>query len=107
MYKRQDLKQGLLSYALTGKGITDGGFGEADLNNDRRIMLDEWLQYAVKELPKLSTDTRLRHFGAGFGGPHHVTIISDSQAEAPKPQEPALFDFNSQVSTVVLRTAKP
>ena len=74
-----------------------------DLDHDRRIMLDEWLRYAVAELPPLSSAMRRRHITEGFGGPRRVTVIRDSQSE-PKPQIPALFDFHSVPSTVVLRT---
>lgn len=97
------LQHGLLTYALAEKGLDDKGFGAADLDHDRRIMLDEWLRYAVAELPPLSSAMRRRHITKGFGvGPRRVTVIRDSQSE-PKPQMPALFDFHSAPSTVMLR----
>lgn len=101
------LQQGLLTYALAGEGIDSAGFGKADLNSDGRIMLDEWLRYALRRLPTLSSDERLRHFGNGFAGARHVTIISDTQALPPKPQDPALFDFNAAPSPIALREKTP
>lgn len=98
-----DLGQGLLTYALAGEGIDASGFGKADLNADRQIRLDEWLRYALRRLPALSTDPRLRHFGTGLGAKATFTVISDSQALPPKRQAPALFDFNARPSPEALR----
>jgi uncharacterized caspase-like protein len=100
------LQHGLLTYALAVKGIDEQGFGEADLNHDKRIKLDEWLRYAVEQLPSLSTQTKLRRSASGFGGKRRVTVISDSQAVPPKPQVPSLFDFNAANSAIVLRDAE-
>ena len=52
------LRQGLLTFALAGEGITADG-GKADLDGDRSITLDEWLRYATQRLPSLSGDVRL------------------------------------------------
>jgi hypothetical protein len=104
-FEDERLQHGLLTYALAQEGLDDQGFGAADLDHDRRIMLDEWLSYAVAELPSLSTKVRRRHIADGFGGKRRVTVIDDSLAR-PKPQIPALFDFHSAPSGVVLRTAK-
>jgi hypothetical protein len=98
-----DLHQGLLTYTLAGEGLDATGFGKADLDGDGRIMLDEWLRYALRRLPALSSDARLRHFGHGLAARPPFTIIADSQAMAAKPQDPALFDFNAGPSTVALR----
>jgi uncharacterized caspase-like protein len=100
-------KQGLLTYALAREGIDDRGFGEADLNRDGRIMLDEWLRYATQRLPSLSLEARARQ-GAGEGRKLGLfTVVSDSQAIPPAPQEPALFDYTAQPSTVALRRRGP
>jgi hypothetical protein len=101
-FEDERLQHGLLTYALAQEGLDDQGFGAADLDNDRRIMLDEWLRFAVAELPPLSTKVRRRHIAEGFGGPRRVTVIRDSLAE-PQPQIPALFDFHSAASSVVMR----
>lgn len=42
------VKQGLLTYALADVAIDDKGFGQAYFNHDRRLMLDEWLRFAVR-----------------------------------------------------------
>jgi hypothetical protein len=97
------LHQGLLTYALAGEGLDAKGFGRADLDADGRIMIDEWLRYALRRLPMLSKDERLHHFGHGLGAAPRFTIITDSQAMPPKPQDPALFDFNAGPGTTVLR----
>ncbi len=88
------LGQGLLTAAL-GKGLTPQG-GPADLNSDRRITLDEWLRYAVQELP------RLANVGGAARG---FTITQRPTAAAAKAavQEPALFDFTNAASPVILR----
>lgn len=88
------LGQGLLTAAL-GKGLTPQG-GPADLNSDRRITLDEWLRYAVQELPRLAN--------AG-GTARGFTITQRPTAAASKAavQEPALFDFTNAASPVILR----
>jgi uncharacterized caspase-like protein len=100
------LQHGLLTYALAVKGIDEQGFGEADLNHDKRIKLDEWLRYAVEQLPSLSTQMKLRRSANGFGSRRRAIVISDNQAAPPKPQVPALFDFNSTDNAIVLREAK-
>jgi WD40 repeat protein len=100
------LQHGLLTYALAVKGIDEHGFGEADLDDDKRIKLNEWLRYAVNQLPSLSKIIRLRRAASGFGGKRRATVISDSQAAEPKPQVPALFDFNAADNAIVLREAK-
>jgi hypothetical protein len=96
-------KQGLLTFALAREGLDDSGFGQADLNRDGRIMLDEWLRYATARLPALSMEARARQ-GAGEG--HKLglfTVVSDSQAIPPAPQEPSLFDYTARPSAVAMR----
>ena len=98
----RSIRQGLLTYVLADQAIDDGGFGRADLNCDGRIMLDEWLRYALVQLPVLSQQAAPQSAGHRLGG---FTVIADSQALQPRPQVPALFDFNHQVSTEALREA--
>jgi WD40 repeat protein len=94
------LRQGLLTYALAGEGITATG-GKADLDGDSHITLDEWLRYATQRLPSLSGDVRLGRFvptaRGGFEFDDAVTTAT------PKLQEPSLFDFTGAPSAVVLR----
>ena len=95
------LGHGLLTYALAVDGLGDGA---ADLDGDGRICIDEWLAYAVRRMPTLATDTRVGRIASGGEGSRAITF-SDLPANAParRVQQPALFDFNPQPSTVVLR----
>lgn len=88
------LEQGLLTAAL-GKGLTPQG-GPADLDADGRITLDEWLRYAVQELPLLAR-------GAGTARGFTITQRPGATAAKAAVQEPALFDFTNAASPVVLR----
>ena len=92
------LKQGFLTAAL-GEGLSDTG-GPADLNNDGRIVLDEWLRYAVARLPSLHEDLAR---GGGAMAARGVRLVMRTPTAQPKIQEPSLFDFNSAPSPVVLR----
>ncbi len=95
------LGQGLLTYALAVDGL---GAGNADLNGDGAIRIDEWLAYAVWRLPALADDARVGRIAAAGGGTRAI-VFHDLPADAParRVQQPALFDFNPQPSTVVLR----
>lgn len=95
------LGQGLLTYALAVDGL---GAGEADLDGDGSIHVDEWLAYAVRRLPTLANDARVGRIAAAGDGTRAITF-HDLPADAParRVQQPALFDFNPQPSTLVLR----
>lgn len=94
------LGQGLLTYALAVDGLQRG---EADLDGDAGIRIDEWLGYAVQRLPTLAADARVGRIAAGQGT--RAITFSDLPADAParRVQQPALFDFNPRPSRVVLR----
>jgi hypothetical protein len=95
------LGQGLLTYALAVDGL---GAGQADLDGDGAIGVDEWLAYAVQRMPTLAKDARVGRIGAAAEGTRAITF-HDLPADAPsrRVQQPALFDFNPQASTLVLR----
>ena len=95
------LGQGLLTYALAMDGL---GAGHADLDGDGAIRIDEWLGYAVRRLPTLATDARVGRIAAMANGARAIAF-HDLPANAParRVQQPALFDFNPQPSTVMLR----
>lgn len=97
------LRQGLLTYALAGEGLDASGYGKADLNNDGQITLDEWLRYATQRLPGLSDDVRAGHFTTNNSTTRDFDLGDSGPKVRPKPQEPALFDFNAQASRIVLR----
>lgn len=93
------LQQGLLTFALAGEGLTATG-GKADRDGDGKITLDEWFGYATQRLPSLSAEVRQgRTDASGARG------WIRTRASAPPPvQEPALFDFNSKASGIILKT---
>jgi len=95
------LGQGLLTYALAVDGLAAG---KADLDAKGGIRIDEWLTYAVQRMPSLANDARVGRITAPGNGTRAITF-NDLPANAParRVQQPALFDFNPQPSTVVLR----
>lgn len=92
--------QGLLTYALAREGITETG-GQADLDGDGNILLDEWLRYAVQRMPSLGDRAgqlvQTADGSRGFSFTNRVEIKK-------RIQEPALFDFTGKPSPVILRT---
>lgn len=96
------LAQGFLTAAL-GEGLTDTG-GPADLDKDGRIVLDEWLRYAVARLPSLNAEVRR---GGSIEVSRGFMMQMTGPTDAPSIQEPSLFDFNSAASAVVLRRRVP
>ena len=105
------LQQGLLTYALAREGITPE-FGKADENGDGRIVLDEWLRYAVARLPSLSEESRSGRVVAAVGtgrpgGSRDLDLLDAAPVAQAKPQEPALFDFTGVASPIVLRGRQP
>lgn len=94
------LGQGLLTAAL-GEGLTSAG-GPADLDRDGRVLLDEWLRFAVARLPSLGDEVRRGGTGMTARGVR-ISMARPVGAVAPKVQEPSLFDFNAEASRVVLR----
>jgi hypothetical protein len=99
------LGQGLLTYALAVDGLAAG---KADLDAKDGIRIDEWLTYAVQRLPSLANDARVGRITTAGNGTRAITF-NDIPANAParRVQQPALFDFNPQPSTVVLRKGNP
>jgi hypothetical protein len=95
------LGQGLLTYALAVDGL---GAGLADLDGNREIRVDEWLAYSVRRMPGLAHDARVGRLAPTGEGRRAITF-HDLPADAParRVQQPALFDFNPQPSTLVLR----
>ncbi len=98
------LGQGLLSYALAVDGLDAG---HADLDGDGRIRVGEWLTYALRRLPTLAADARVGRIGAAGSGTRGI-VFHDLPADAParRVQQPALFDFNPQPGTLLLREDK-
>ena len=87
------LHQGLLSYALTQKGLVEG---KADWKPaDKKITLGEWLSYAADAVPKF------RETGA-VQGPRGIIPIGAPAPSLKSTQIPAVFDF-SKKDTFVLQ----
>jgi uncharacterized caspase-like protein len=95
------LGQGLLTYALAVDGLAAG---EADLDRDGSIRIDEWLAYSVQRLPALANDARVGRIAGAADGTRAI-VFHDLPADAParRVQQPALFDFNPKPGTLVLR----
>ena len=95
------LGQGLLTYALAVDGL---GAGQADLDGDREIRVDEWLAYSIRRMPGLANDARVGRLAPTGEGARAITF-HDLPADAParRVQQPALFDFNPRPSALVLR----
>lgn len=85
-------EHGLLSYALVKEGL---GQGRADfLPRDERILLDEWLDFAVQRVPALSAEVaggQLDTRGASVRARNAGSLATPAQARGL--QRPALFDF--------------
>jgi len=87
------LHQGLLSYALTQKGLVEG---KADWKPvDQKITVGEWLSYAANEVPKFH-ETGAVETGKGF------VPIGPPTPWLHSAQIPAVFDF-SKKDTFVLQ----
>jgi WD40 repeat protein len=90
------LGQGILSYALSQEGLVEG---KADWSPaDGKILMAEWLNFAVHEVPQLDLSKVNKTGGAGRGS----ALIVES-APGAKPistagvtprQVPAVFDFS-------------
>ena len=93
------LRQGLLTFALTGNG-------EALAKGDR-VTLDAWLRYAARRIPTLAEDVRVGRLDSGAGGTRGFTFVNATPQKKPQVQEPSLFDFTGEPSKVVLRQAAP
>ena len=93
------LGQGVLSAAL-GQGLPTSGAPPADVNRDGRVRLDEWLRYAVAEMPAVNERARR---GGGQSAQRGVLLEMTAPSVQVRAQEASLFDFNTEPSPVVLR----
>lgn len=93
------LQQGLLTFALTGKG-------EA-LAPGRAVTLDTWLRYGMKRMPTLAADVRVGRIATAADGTRAFTFLGATPAKKLQVQEPSLFDFTGQPSGVKLQAPPP
>jgi uncharacterized caspase-like protein len=92
--ENDQIKQGLLSFALVTNGIE--GFEADNAPKDGKIMLDEWLRYGVSRVPGLAEEVKTgKVLVASKGvGERAAVLVSTSGTGKPRPaQQPALFDF--------------
>ncbi|MDX2218782.1 MAG: caspase family protein [Burkholderiales bacterium] len=98
----QAIQQGLLSYALVAEGLD--AFRADFKPQDRRILMDEWLAFAVDRVPTLTREIRTGQFKGGVGGAAPVRPRNAQPLPARIPlQRPSLFDFRQQRGDVVLQ----
>ena len=101
--ENSQLKLGFLTAAL-GEGLAEdtapAPANKADTNSDGRVLLDEWLRYAVARLPSLHELVRK---GGGLQLARGVLLEMEAPATPPRLQQPSLFDFNAAPSPVALR----
>jgi WD40 repeat protein len=82
------LGQGILSYVLSQEGLVEG---KADWSPaDGKIMMAEWLNFAVHEVPQLDLSKGNKSIGGGRGS----ALIVDSAPVSMARQVPAVFDFS-------------
>lgn len=84
------LSDSLLAYSLI-EGLTKEA---ADINRDGRIMLTEWLAYAVERVPSVLDEFREKS-KATRGTPFAAILVRDRQ-------QPILFDLGQKRSDVIL-----
>ena len=91
--ENDQIKQGLLSFALVTNGIED--FQADNAPKDGKIMLDEWLRYGVSRVPGLAEEIKGGKVQvAGRGDARAVIRFKASGNKKPRPaQQPTLFDF--------------
>jgi Caspase domain/WD domain, G-beta repeat len=89
------LKQGLLSYALVHDGLEQA---QADWQpKDKRITVAEWLRFAVNQVPLLYEEIRT-------GRRKDAVVTQDAETKSASPlQLPALFDFTQDNVGLVLQ----
>ncbi len=82
------LGQGILSYVLSQEGLVEG---KADWSPaDGKIMMAEWLNFAVHEVPQLDVSRVDKSTGGGRGS---ARVVNSARVSMPR-QVPAVFDFS-------------
>jgi WD40 repeat protein len=82
------IQQGLLSYALVRDGLDEQ---KADYKPaDKKITLDEWLNYGVSRVPSLADDVKAGKLTAVKGA---IPVSADGKQKKASNQQPSLFDF--------------
>lgn len=96
--ERGGIKHGLLSYALVDEGLEQ----ELAARNGR-ILMSEWLKYAVQEVPRLFREGEKKGVVQVKGGPEIDRDIYTDKKKTPLfSQQPVLFDFARGRSEVIV-----
>lgn len=98
--EKRKIQHGLLTYALVADGLIDR---RADVNGDKLILMAEWLEYGVADVPKLFEEAS-KNQGTAMGavarsqsrGTKRVRFISKGDGDLSI-QQPTLFDFTKKV----------
>jgi len=84
------VRHGLLTYALMVDGLE--GFKADRAPADGRILVDEWLAYALERVPALSDE--IRRGTLQVAGTRGAALVVGSEPAKRRPaQQPVLFDF--------------
>ncbi len=100
-----DLKQGLLTYALVHDGLESK---QAVVAGTQEITLDSWLEYGAERVPRLYEEVlkgTVRTFMMGSTGAKVDEQLSGGISTLKKPssfQQPSLFNFQKRQSTIRL-----
>lgn len=95
---QRKIQHGLLTYALVEDGLVER---KADSNGDKVILLPEWLEYGVQDVPKLYEQVlkclnNNQCVESSKGGGTKVRFVSKGEGDSAS-QQPALFDFTNKV----------
>jgi hypothetical protein len=95
------INDGLLTYALVHEGLE---LGLADFQpKDGKIMVSEWLAYAVQEVPKLFSEGDRKGMIRAKRNPANARdVYHGSTKTLPQYQQPVLFDFARSRSDISL-----
>jgi hypothetical protein len=94
--QKRKLQHGLLTYALVTDGLIDR---QADSDGNKLIVMSEWLQYGVTDVPKLYAEvTKFQNSPAPVikRGASQVRFISKGDGDATT-QQPSLFNFTEKL----------
>jgi WD40 repeat protein len=97
--QNRKIQHGLLTYALVQEGLINR---QADSNGDKLILLSEWLQYGVTDVPKLYEEAIKSQTADATPttvikrGTNQVRFTSKGEGDAST-QQPSLFDFTQKV----------
>jgi hypothetical protein len=105
----EELKQGLLTYALVQNGLEDRQAASADKRGNKgEITMDGWLQYGVDRVPTLYQEVltgKVQTFTPTSKDTSIDVELSGGASSLNKPnafEQPSLFNFNKHQREVIL-----